>query len=110
VGSPPNLIAIGLIREETGRRSTFFDWAALTMPATVAMLAVSWLFLRWLYREPPGSGQMGIAGPPMPPSPEPWTAAQRGVAAGLRDGGKSMDAARGGWVASAFPSPPRTTA
>jgi sodium-dependent dicarboxylate transporter 2/3/5 len=54
VGSPPNLIAIGLIRELTGRRLTFFDWAALTMPATMAMLAVCWVLLRWLYREPAG--------------------------------------------------------
>jgi sodium-dependent dicarboxylate transporter 2/3/5 len=82
VGSPPNLIAIGLVRELTGRRLTFFDWAALTMPATVAMLAVSWGLLRWLYREPPGSGQTTrIDRATTPASPEPWTVAQLSVAA-----------------------------
>jgi sodium-dependent dicarboxylate transporter 2/3/5 len=51
VGSPPNLIAIGLVRELAGRRLTFFDWVAVTMPATVLMLALCWLLLRTLYRE-----------------------------------------------------------
>jgi sodium-dependent dicarboxylate transporter 2/3/5 len=32
VGSPPNLIAIGMIRELAGHRLSFFDWAAVTMP------------------------------------------------------------------------------
>jgi sodium-dependent dicarboxylate transporter 2/3/5 len=82
VGSPPNLIAIGLIRELTGRRLTFFDWAALTMPATMAMLAVCWVLLRWLYREPAGSGQTTpLDRAATLASPGPWTAAQLSVAA-----------------------------
>ena len=42
VGSPPNLIAIGMIRDLTDRRITFFDWIAVTMPLTVAMLLLAW--------------------------------------------------------------------
>jgi sodium-dependent dicarboxylate transporter 2/3/5 len=58
VGSPPNLIAIGMIRDLTDRRLTFFDWVAVTMPLTVLMLALCWLLLSRLYREerPPGDG------------------------------------------------------
>jgi sodium-dependent dicarboxylate transporter 2/3/5 len=49
VGSPPNLIAIGMIRDLTDRRLTFFDWTAVTLPLTVVMLLLCWLLLRWLY-------------------------------------------------------------
>jgi sodium-dependent dicarboxylate transporter 2/3/5 len=45
IGSPPNLIAIGLVRDLTDRRLTFFDWAAVTMPVTMVMLALAWLIL-----------------------------------------------------------------
>jgi sodium-dependent dicarboxylate transporter 2/3/5 len=80
VGSPPNLIAIGMIRDLTDRRLTFFDWVAVTLPLTVAMLLLCWLILARLY---PGA----------PRSPEhlqayvaaegqrlgPWTRAQANV-------------------------------
>jgi sodium-dependent dicarboxylate transporter 2/3/5 len=47
VGSPPNLIAIGLLRELGGRRLTFLDWMGVAMPLTVVMLALSWMILVW---------------------------------------------------------------
>lgn len=81
VGSPPNLIAIGLVRDLTGRRLTFFDWVAVTMPATVLMLALCWLILRRLYREPREAGAdlrasvLAATG-----AVEPWTRAQINVA------------------------------
>lgn len=56
VGSPPNLIAIGMIRDLTERRLTFFDWMAVTMPLTIVMLLLCWALLRTLYREPAGTG------------------------------------------------------
>jgi sodium-dependent dicarboxylate transporter 2/3/5 len=55
VGSPPNLIAIGMVRDLAGRRLTFVDWVAVTLPLTAAMLLACWLLLRWLYREQPGA-------------------------------------------------------
>jgi len=51
IGSPPNLIAIGMIRELTPQRLSFFDWVAVTMPLTLLMLILVWLILRALYRE-----------------------------------------------------------
>jgi len=53
VGTPPNLIAIGLLAEETGRRIGFLEWMAFGMPITVAMLAGCWVVLRLLYRRDP---------------------------------------------------------
>jgi sodium-dependent dicarboxylate transporter 2/3/5 len=49
IGSPPNLIAIGLLRDLTGRRLTFFDWVAVAMPLTILMLALCWALLAWRY-------------------------------------------------------------
>jgi sodium-dependent dicarboxylate transporter 2/3/5 len=81
VGSPPNLIAIGLVREMTDRRLTFFDWTAVAMPLTVAMLGLSWLILRWLYREP--REPWAFAGADIQAgewAPGPWSVAERCVA------------------------------
>jgi sodium-dependent dicarboxylate transporter 2/3/5 len=49
VGSPPNLIAIGMVRDLTGTRLTFFDWVAVAMPLTIVMLAYCWAILAWRY-------------------------------------------------------------
>ena len=49
VGSPPNLIAIGLLRQLGGRELTLLDWVAVGMPLTIAMLGLSWLILAWRY-------------------------------------------------------------
>jgi sodium-dependent dicarboxylate transporter 2/3/5 len=49
VASPPNLIAIGMIRDLTDRRLSFFDWIAVTMPLTAVMLVVCWVILRRRY-------------------------------------------------------------
>lgn len=52
VGSPPNLIAIGMVRDLTGQRLTFFDWVAVTLPLTVVMLLLVWFILRAMFRVP----------------------------------------------------------
>jgi sodium-dependent dicarboxylate transporter 2/3/5 len=51
VASPPNLIAIGMVRELAGRSLTFVDWMAVTLPLTVVMLALCWLILWRRYRD-----------------------------------------------------------
>jgi sodium-dependent dicarboxylate transporter 2/3/5 len=37
VGSPPNLIAIGMLEEIAGRTLTFFDWMSFGLPITVIL-------------------------------------------------------------------------
>jgi sodium-dependent dicarboxylate transporter 2/3/5 len=49
IGSPPNLIAIGMIRDLTDKRLSFFDWVAVTMPLTALMLILVWVILRLRY-------------------------------------------------------------
>ena len=60
VGSPPNLIAIGMVRDLAGRRLTFVDWMLVTLPLTVVMLGVCWLIL-WL-RYGAGRPAAGLTG------------------------------------------------
>ena len=81
VGSPPNLIAIGMVRDLTDRRLTFFDWVAVTMPLTVAMLLLCWLILGRLYRSeprPPGHLRAYLAEEERRLGP--WSRAQTNVA------------------------------
>lgn len=54
IGTPPNVIGVGLIRETTGTTITFLDWAMFAMPITILMLLFAWLHLRWWRKvEPP---------------------------------------------------------
>lgn len=49
VGTPPNLIGIGLIESATGTRIGFGQWMAFAMPITVLLVVASWLVLKILY-------------------------------------------------------------
>lgn len=47
VGTPPNLIGIGFIRQETGVDVTFFAWMALGMPVVVVAMALMLVRFLW---------------------------------------------------------------
>lgn len=49
VGSPPNLIGIGLIRKLAGVEINFFQWMAVGVPSVVVMYAVLWGLLYRLH-------------------------------------------------------------
>lgn len=53
VGTPPNLIAIGMIRAEAQVDLTFTQWMLFGMPVTVLMVLGSWLVLRAMYGRRP---------------------------------------------------------
>jgi sodium-dependent dicarboxylate transporter 2/3/5 len=59
VGSPPNLIGIGMLRNSVGIDITFFTWMALAVPMLVAMAAVLFVLLYRLHPETPGAGGPG---------------------------------------------------
>ncbi|MBI5708367.1 MAG: DASS family sodium-coupled anion symporter [Armatimonadetes bacterium] len=50
VGTPPNLIGIGMIQETAGVTITFMQWVAFAMPITLAMILAAWVVLWVLYR------------------------------------------------------------
>jgi sodium-dependent dicarboxylate transporter 2/3/5 len=49
VGSPPNLIGIGLIRNSTGIDISFFRWMAVAVPMLLLMALVLFFLLHWLH-------------------------------------------------------------
>ena len=67
VGSPPNLIGIGLIRRTTGVEISFFRWMALMVPMLVVMAAALFVLLYLLHPERA-----------RPPSPSPGTPEEGG--------------------------------
>jgi sodium-dependent dicarboxylate transporter 2/3/5 len=61
VGSPPNLIGIGMIRNAVGVDISFFTWMAVAVPMLVAMAAVLFLLLYRLHPEAPPSARAAAA-------------------------------------------------
>src|SRR5688572_12904518 len=55
VGSPPNLIGIGMIRNAVGVDISFPTWMALAVPMLIAMAAVLFLLLYRLHPETPAT-------------------------------------------------------
>ncbi|HSP99017.1 MAG TPA: DASS family sodium-coupled anion symporter [Candidatus Dormibacteraeota bacterium] len=51
VGTPPNLIGIGLIQQATGHRIAFGEWVVEVFPVTFIVLVTMTLYLVWLFRE-----------------------------------------------------------
>jgi sodium-dependent dicarboxylate transporter 2/3/5 len=49
IGSPPNLIGIGLIRNGTGVEINFFTWMSLAVPMLMAMGVALFVLLTWLH-------------------------------------------------------------
>lgn len=56
VGSPPNLIGIGMLRASAGVDIGFFTWMAVAVPMLLAMAAVLFLLLHRLHPEAPRAG------------------------------------------------------
>ncbi len=84
VGSPPNLIGIGLIRNSTGLDIDFFTWMALAVPMMVLMGVALFALLLRLHPEAPraarAAGVVEVTGAPGVES----APGSRGEAQGLR--------------------------
>jgi len=52
IGTPPNLIGIGMIDNLAGRRIPFFEWMVLALPIALLMFVALTLLLGWLYPAP----------------------------------------------------------
>lgn len=50
IGSPPNLIGIGLIRQQTGTNISFFEWTVTALPVVLVMFAALCVILILLNR------------------------------------------------------------
>ena len=62
VGTPPNLIAIGMLNDLLGVRITFLEWMLLAVPVTLVLMAIVFVYLNWVGRtgvqEIPGADQI----------------------------------------------------
>ena len=50
VGTPPNLIAIGMLDEQLDVRITFVQWMLFSVPVVLVLLLVVFLYLSWVGR------------------------------------------------------------
>ena len=50
VGTPPNIIAIGMIGEQLGVRISFVEWMLLAVPVTAVFMVIVFVYLNWVGR------------------------------------------------------------
>lgn len=70
IGTPPNVIFMGVYRETTGAELSFLDWMRVGVPATCVLLPLAW----WVVTR-----RLGRSQPFVLPSPGPWRAPERRV-------------------------------
>ena len=59
VGTPPNIIAMGMLGEQLGVRISFVEWMLAGVPATLVFVSIAFVYLNWIgrtgVREIPGA-------------------------------------------------------
>ena len=48
VGTPPNLIAVGMLSEQLDFRITFVQWMLFSVPIVVVLMAIVFVYLNWV--------------------------------------------------------------
>ena len=48
VGTPPNLVAVGMISEQLDLRITFVQWMAFSVPIVLVLMAIVFAYLSWV--------------------------------------------------------------
>jgi sodium-dependent dicarboxylate transporter 2/3/5 len=76
VGTPPNLIGLGMLRDLAGVRIPFFQWMLLGVPVAVAMFGVLALLVRYLHPAPARLEGLGGAVEQLRKDLVPWSRAQ----------------------------------
>lgn len=49
IGTPPNAIALGYLRDNLGMDVSFMDWIAVMLPYTIVLLVIAWVVLLLLF-------------------------------------------------------------
>lgn len=70
VGTPPNVILMGVYREVVGREIGFAEWMSMGLPVVLVLVPLAWL---WVCRGLSGGARLTV------PSVGAWTAAERRV-------------------------------
>lgn len=61
IGTPPNLIGIGMIAKQAGREITFFEWMLLALPLLTLMYVLLYFLLRALHPAGPLREEGGVS-------------------------------------------------
>lgn len=48
VGTPPNLIAVGMLSDQLDTRITFVEWMLVSVPIVLVLLAIVFVYLNWV--------------------------------------------------------------
>lgn len=90
IGTPPNLIGVGLLSQQAGISLSFFDWFSIGLPITCVMFLLIYGVLTWLHPPPPVfpvvSGHNSLEEPE-----GAWTSGQKNTCLAL-------SLAIGGWI------------
>lgn len=70
IGTPPNVVLMGVFAEITGREIGFAHWMSIGVPAVALLLPITWF---WLVRHLPA------APAPQMPHPGPWKTVEKRV-------------------------------
>ena len=66
IGTPPNVVLMGIYQETTGKSIGFLDWMLLGGPIAIILLVVTWLYLTQNLEESEGAqaqGALPVLGP-----------------------------------------------
>lgn len=77
IGTPPNLVGVGLLREQAHITISFDQWMLLGVPLACAMLVVMFLLLYWLHAPPLLNPKADDAPLSYESVPAVWTLGQR---------------------------------
>ena len=47
IGTPPNIVLMGVYEEKTGQSIAFLDWMTIGTPIALALLLMAWVYLTW---------------------------------------------------------------
>ena len=47
IGTPPNIVLMGVYEEKTGQSIAFLDWMAIGSPIALVLLLMAWVYLTW---------------------------------------------------------------
>ncbi|MDT7043083.1 DASS family sodium-coupled anion symporter [Candidatus Nitronereus thalassa] len=89
IGTPPNLIGVGLLSQQAGISLSFFEWFSIGFPLTCVMFLLIYIVLTWLHPPPREFPALSGRIHALTQEQGAWTSGQRNtcLALGLAVGG-----------------------
>lgn len=91
IGTPPNLIGVGLLSQQASIGLSFFDWFSIGLPITCVMFLLIYGVLTWLHPPPPAFPLLSGHNHNLREAQLAWTPGQKNTCL-------AMGVAIGGWI------------